>query len=134
MPEPMPGESESAERRVYHAQLVTCIAVVPTFMGLTTVLTAGVFGDHAMRALFLAHPLGLLFALAIAMLFVFAWWLLGRRHRAGAVLALALFAWMLISSVRGTARSVVSIAFAAAGLVFVARAWPAMQSASPPAP
>lgn len=129
MREPMPEESERAERRVYHAQLITCLAVVPTVMGLASALTAASLGNRDVRALLLAHPLGLLIALAITMLFVLAWWLIGRRHRAGAMLALTLFGWMLASSVRRPALSYLSIAFALAGLALVARAWPAMRPA-----
>ena len=124
----------AAERRVYLAQLITCLAVIPLFMRFATALTAASMGDREVRDALFAHPLNFAVIVAFGMLFVLAWWLLGRRHRAGAALAVALFGYILISSARAPTLSYYGIALALAGLLLVARAWPAMQSASPPAP
>jgi uncharacterized membrane protein (GlpM family) len=120
-------ESEETERRIYHAQLITCLAVVPTFMGLASLFTGASMGNRELRALLLAHLLAVIAALAFGMLFVLAWWLMGRRQRAGVLLALALFGWMLVSDLTRFQQSYLGIAFAVVGLVVAARAWPAMQ-------
>ena len=134
MSESSTTESAAAERRVYHAQLMTCLAVVPTFMGLAGLITAASFGNRDLRGLLFAHPLVFVIALTMAMLFVLAWWLLGRRHPGGAILALTLFAWMLISTLNRSNLSYLGIAFAVVGLIVAARAWPAMQRSPRPAP
>jgi hypothetical protein len=130
-------ESEATARRVYHAQLITCLAVVPTFMAIASLVTAASLGDRDLRSLLALHPLAFLVSFAIAMLFVLAWWLVGRRQRAGVILALALFGWMLVSALKPSNSSHPSyfgVAFAVVGLVVAARAWPAMQRPVRPAP
>lgn len=122
MAESLAIDSESAEHRVYHAQLITCVAIFPTLMGLASVLTAAVMGDRDMRAFLLAHPLTAAVAPAIALLFVLAFWLMGRRRRVAVVLAAALFAWMLISALDRAGISYASAALAVAGLVLAVRA------------
>jgi hypothetical protein len=107
-------------------QLITCLAVVPTFMGLAALVTGSVLGDRDTRGLLFGQPLGFFVTFVIAMLFVLAWWLLGRRRRAGVLLASALFAWMLLSSVVRPNPSWLGAAFALLGLALASRAWPAM--------
>jgi hypothetical protein len=116
-----------AERRVYHAQLLTFLAVLPSLMGLTTLVTAASMGDRELRAVLLAPSLAVAPAFAIAVLFLLAWWLLGRRHRAGVLLAAPLFAWMVYSDIVRASPSYPGIIFGAVGLIVAVRAWPAMR-------
>jgi hypothetical protein len=127
-------ESEATERRVYHAQLITCLAVVPTFMALAGLVTGASLGDRDLRGMLASHPLAFIASFTIAMLFILAWWLLGRRQRAGVILAFVLFGWMLVSALTRSKQSYLGIAFALIGLVAAVRAWPAMERPVRPAP
>lgn len=121
---------ERAERRVYHAQFICYLALIPVVMSFAATATAGAFGDRESRALPFTHPWALAIAIAYAGLLLLASWLLGRRQRAGAVLALLLFTLMLISSMSGGGVSVFSLLFSMAGIVLALRAWPVTGVAS----
>jgi hypothetical protein len=135
MTPPSSLDEEAAERRIYHAQLVTCLAVIPTAMGLASVLTATLFGGHTVLGPIPFHPLSFLVGLGVLLLFLLAWWLLGQRERTGGLLGGVLFAWMLATSLNPARRSYLEVAFALVGLVVVVRAWPVLRpvSSAPPA-
>jgi hypothetical protein len=120
-------DEEAAERRIYHAQLVTCIAVLPRAMGLASVLTATLFGGHTVLGLIPFHPLSFIVGLGVLLLFMLAWWLLGRRERAGGLLGGILFVWMLVASLDRAHRAYPELTFALLGLVVVVRAWPVLR-------
>jgi len=51
----------------------------------------------------------------------------GHRRREGVALTAGLFAWMLVAAMLRSSVAWPSLAFAVAGLVAAARAWPAMR-------
>ena len=120
-------DKDSAERRIYHAQLITVLAVLPSVMSLTTLASAAVFGRHTVLGRIPIDPIGIALGVLLMSLFLLAWWLIGRRQRAGAMLGLALFFWMLAGSVRGGRMSFLNLPLAALGVILLVRAWPALR-------
>ncbi len=120
-------DQSDAARRVYHAELATVVAIAPACAGFVAYATRRILGASSVVGALPRIPLwSLAFGLCYVGLYLMAWRLLVRRATAGALLAGALFLWMLVDAVRHSPVRYLNVFYALVALLLLARAWPAL--------
>lgn len=120
-------DESDAARRVHHAELATVIAIAPVCAGVVGYAIGRILGPSSVvGAPARISPWSLGFTLCYAGLYLIAWRLLVRRARSGALLAGALFLWMLVDAVRQSPVWYLNVLYALVALFVLARAWPAL--------
>ena len=104
------------EHRIYYAQLVTCIAVLPAIIGMVMVVVGAIVGHLPGGMSFHPGVLAILAGLIVPCLFLVAAWLLGQRRLAGAVLTVVLFALTFMGGLARPRTSWLSVIFGAIGI------------------
>jgi hypothetical protein len=131
------SELDDDERRVASAQMLVLLVCVSPLLGLLAALVGMLFGNRAFATAFATNPKGVLLGVAWVGLYLLAGILIGARRAIGGILGLALFAWALFESWRQGRLLSFNAAFAALGIVVIARAggvlgfpfWPGKRTA-----
>jgi len=119
-------ELTGSEQRVATAQTFVWLSCAGSIVSLCVGIVLILFGNVSMWRGFAAHPLQAARAVLMLALYCTAGVLIGRRERAGGMIALGLFAYRIaVPAMRGNLLSVGTL-WALAGIVLVLRAGDAL--------